>query len=70
MTRKSISITWHIEDVQQLVQERFDKNISDEDALEVLDCLVRKHDANNGINWDVIECAVEYLLESAAITLF
>ena len=70
MTRKSISITWHIEDVQQLVQERFDKNISDEDALEVLDCLVRKHDANIGINWDVIECAVEYLLESAAITLF
>ena len=46
----SISITWNIEDVKSL-----DSDISDEQAIEVLEYELDNHDANNGINWSVLE---------------
>ena len=46
----SISIVWNIEDVQSL-----DSNISDKQAIEVLKLALKNHDANEGINWTVLE---------------
>ena len=46
----SITITWNIEDVQSL-----DPNISDDQAIEVLELALDNHDANVGVNWDVLE---------------
>jgi hypothetical protein len=62
--KTSISIDWHIEDVQDIAQEKFNKNISDEDAFEVLEFVEDNHDACVGINWDVIYCAIETLEQS------
>ena len=64
-----ISIHWWIEDVQEVAQEKFNKNLSDEDALKVLQFVSRSHDACIGINWDVLYCAIETLEESGDITL-
>lgn len=53
---------WHIDDVKEIAP-----NISDEDARTVLAHVDETHDANIGINWDVLEAAVESLiLESIA----
>ena len=62
--KTSISIDWHIEDVQDIAKEKFNKNISDEDAFEVLEFVEDNHDACVGINWDVIYCAIETLEQS------
>ncbi|PSB06701.1 hypothetical protein C7B62_22100 [Pleurocapsa sp. CCALA 161] len=62
--KTSISIDWHIEDVQDIAQEKFNKNLSDEDAFEVLEFVEDNHDACVGINWDVIYCAIETLEQS------
>ena len=46
----SISIVWNIEDVQEL-----EPGMSDELAIEVLELALDNHDANEGINWTVLE---------------
>jgi len=53
---------WHIDDVKEIAP-----NISDEDARTVLVHVDETHDANVGINWDVLKAAAESLiLESIA----
>ena len=47
---------WNVDDVQQ---QRPDLN--NEQACEVLEFISRKFDAEIGINWDVIDCAADYL---------
>ena len=69
MSDRFIAIKWYIEDVQHIAQEKFNKTISDEDALIVLHYIDKKHDANIGINWDVIQFAIEDLQEHQTITL-
>jgi hypothetical protein len=54
----SISVTWNIEDVQSL-----DPNISDDQAIEVLELALDNHDANTGINWDVLEFWITQIKE-------
>ncbi len=49
---------WHIEDVMQ-VAEQMGIEISEEDAEWVLNDLADNFDANIGINWDVIEMALQ-----------
>ncbi len=67
--QKSISIEWHIEDVQEVAKEKFNKHISEENALIVLNYINKKHDSSIGINWSVIEEAIEYLTKENSITL-
>ena len=64
-----INITWHIEDVQGVVLEKFSKSISDGDALSVLEFVKNTHNAEVGINWEVIELAIEHLAKQNEITL-
>ena len=52
----SISITWNIEDVQSL-----DSDMSDEQATEVLEYALDNHDANEGINWTVLEFWISHV---------
>lgn len=47
---------WHIEDVQSVRPD-----LDDDQALEVLNMLEQDFDANNGINWEVIEYTAESL---------
>jgi hypothetical protein len=51
-----ITIKWHVEDVQDRRPD-----LSKEQAIEVLDYLERNHDADTGINWEVIEYAADDL---------
>ena len=69
MSNRFITIKWYIEDVQHIAQERFNKTISDKDALIVLEYVDTKHDANVGITWDVLELAIEELQGRRTITL-
>ncbi len=68
-TPETASISWCIEDVQNLVQDRFEATISEEDAQKVLEFLVAEHDSCLGINWDVIYYSLEILLEKKVIGL-
>lgn len=53
---KQIAIIWSIEDVQG---QRPD--LTDEQASNVLQVIEKRHDANFGINWDVIDTVSEML---------
>lgn len=45
-----ITIKWCISDVQAIAP-----HLTNEQAMDVLQCVKRNHDAIVGINWDVIE---------------
>lgn len=50
---RTIEIKWSTEDV--LMQaDAMDIKLTEEQADDILDSLEEKHDANIGINWDVI----------------
>ena len=51
---ESIAIVWHVDDV--LCQC---PTLSRDEALQVLHALKYKHDANIGINWEVIEIVAQ-----------
>ena len=50
----SIAIVWHVDDVLDQCP-----TLSRDEALEVLHALKYKHDANIGINWEVIESVAQ-----------
>jgi hypothetical protein len=56
-----IVIKWQIEDVQSVRPD-----LSDDEANEVLGSLEDNHDANVGINWEVIEYAADNLFPEPA----
>ena len=47
---KKISIEWHIDDVQSIRSD-----LNDEQAMNVLNMVMRKHDATVGVNWEVLD---------------
>lgn len=53
---KQIAIIWSIQDVQG---QRPD--LTDEQASDVLQVIKKQHDANFGINWNVIDTVSEML---------
>jgi hypothetical protein len=53
---KEISIIWHIEDVQSVRPD-----LTDEQASLVLKHLKKNHDAEVGINWEIIEIVADIL---------
>jgi hypothetical protein len=52
----SIAIVWHIDDVLGVRPD-----LSSEQAFEVLKQAKRHHDANVGINWEVLSATAEVL---------
>jgi hypothetical protein len=53
---KQISINWHLDDVLSVRP-----NLTQLQASQVLEHLKHKHDANIGINWEVIEIVSDFL---------
>ena len=51
-----ISVSWSTDDVKSVRPD-----LGDQEAAAVLDFILQKHDANEGINWGVIECAADIL---------
>ena len=58
----SIAIIWEIADVRRVIEDyKMSINLSDEECLDVLRYIDRKHDAEFGVNWDTILYTIEYL---------
>ena len=58
-----IQITWHIEDVIYRGKER-GINLTEEEAIDILDTLKDNHDSTIGINWDVIDDVTDFRLDA------
>tara|TARA_B100000035_G_scaffold84545_1_gene71017 strand:+ start:423 stop:620 length:198 start_codon:yes stop_codon:yes gene_type:complete len=59
---ETISIIWHVDDVLAQASQR-DIKISREKAIDLLHRMDAKHDANIGINWEVIDCYLDMYLK-------
>lgn len=53
---KTISLVWCIDDVQEVRPD-----LSDDQAAAVLALADKRHDANEGINWDVLRIHADTL---------
>lgn len=56
-----ISIKWSTDDVLHQAKED-SVELTEEQAIEILEILDRKHDATIGINWDVISSHIDMYL--------
>lgn len=63
----SIVDRWDADDIQS-VAESMDARLTDAQVLEVMELIVRSHDANHGINWDVIGSAIDALYPDLGAT--
>ena len=63
----SIVDRWDADDIQS-VAENMDARLTDAQVLEVMELIVRSHDANYGINWDVIGSAIDALFPDSEAT--
>lgn len=57
----SISITWHVDDIVSRAEDQF-QQLTRAQAQRVLVNIGRDHDANIGINWEVIDTHIELYL--------
>lgn len=53
------SVLWLAEDIEMAADNMDDVSLSDDEVNDILSILESKHDANEGINWDVIEITIE-----------
>jgi len=58
---------WDADDIQS-VAENMDLKLTDQQVLEVMQVIVASHDANHGINWDVIGSAIDALFPDLGAT--
>lgn len=62
-----VPFLWHIDDVRGLIEDREIKiTLTDAECLEILDNAYENHNAEFGMNWDVIEAELELFLERQA----
>ena len=52
-----IDIRWHIEDVKSR-----DEDLTDDQCMKVLEYIKLNHDAEIGVNWDVIDFAIQVVI--------
>ena len=53
---------WHIDDVAMQADSR-GKTLTEEECRDVLGMMMRKHDCNIGINWDVIDYWIDQIVK-------
>ena len=53
--KDEIQIVWGIEDVQTCIEERYEVNITDEQARKILKIADETHDACYGICWETFD---------------
>jgi hypothetical protein len=52
---------WFIEDVEARLSDYWDFTLTEDECIKVLELVADAHDANDGINWDAIDAAIESL---------
>jgi hypothetical protein len=52
---------WYVDDVQARLEDNWDFTLTDDECIKVLELVADAHDANDGINWDAIDAAIESL---------
>jgi hypothetical protein len=60
---------WNVADINSLIEERFDGQLSREDAIAVLEHAQNNFDANRGVNWDYLDDCIRILVGFGAIAL-
>ena len=55
-SERQIEIVWSVEDVQEVRPD-----LDDEQSMEVLYMVLKKHDASLGVSWDTLEVWADYL---------
>lgn len=53
---------WDADDIMS-VAENMDIELTEDQIREVMELIVQTHDANIGINWDVIGSAIDYVVD-------
>lgn len=56
---KSISVKWHIDDIHEVCKQNNYPKLTDKQAMEILKTAERRHDANEGINWIVLDAHID-----------
>ena len=59
---------WVIADVKTLTDGTFKMPLTDDECLSVLDLMAEHHDANQGLNWDVMQYCIEELYPNRELT--
>ena len=54
---------WHIEDIMAEAFEVLEKQITEADAVEIMRRIAKAHDAEVGINWEVIRTHIEIYID-------
>lgn len=62
------AIIWSVDDILNFAKEMDYEDFCYEDAIEVLDSVIKNHDAEYGLNWDIIEGAIHHHVEDRACT--
>jgi len=62
-SEKKIAIVWGLIDIQDTCKENYEVELTDEQALEVLEIVNHRHDASIGINWEVLDVHLQMYLE-------
>jgi hypothetical protein len=52
---------WHIDDIIEQA-ENCGEQVTEDEAREVLRLMIKEHDCNIGINWDVIDAWVDHVV--------
>ena len=52
---------WHVDDVEARLEDNWDFTLTKDECIKVLELVADAHDANDGINWDAIDAAIESL---------
>lgn len=53
---------WHIDDVAMQAEDH-GENLTEEECRDVLAMVIRKHDCNIGINWEVIDYWIDEIVK-------
>lgn len=54
---------WHEFDIQCVAEDNHDTTLTPEQMKKVMELIVESFDANIGIDWDVIDSAIEQILD-------
>lgn len=54
---------WHEEDIQSVAEDNHETTLTPEQMKKVMELLVKSFDANIGIDWDVIDSAIDQILD-------
>jgi hypothetical protein len=54
---------WHEEDIQGVAEDNHDTTLTPEQMLKVMELIIESFDANIGIDWEVIDSAIDQILE-------